>query len=105
MQSEHQHSSNLTAIFKQTNLKQGSLHYTPAHCLVNGGFPLFWYLLRSPVKRDTHNRRGLPHALAPRTSGSSSCSAQSFASALASEAGQGPDAEGQPAVRCLGSGS
>ena len=39
---------------------QGSLHYTPEHCLVNGGFPLFcWkkqhvsngckmYLLRSP---------------------------------------------------------
>ena len=21
---------------------QGSLHYTPEHCLVNGGFPLFW---------------------------------------------------------------
>ena len=42
--------------------KQGSLHYTPEHCLVNGGFPLFWvgkshvsngcnmYLLRSPAK-------------------------------------------------------
>ena len=39
---------------------QGSLHYTPEHCLVNGGFPLFWwkktifqlgklYPLRSPV--------------------------------------------------------
>ena len=22
---------------------QGSLHYTPEHCLVNGGFPLFWW--------------------------------------------------------------
>ena len=21
----------------------GSLHYTPEHCLVNGGFPLFWW--------------------------------------------------------------
>ena len=39
--------------------KQGSLHHTPEHCLVNGGFLLFWwkkhvsngckmYLLRSP---------------------------------------------------------
>ena len=43
-------------------LRQGSLHYTPEHCLVNGGFPLFWwnknmfqlgkmFLLRSPVRR------------------------------------------------------
>ena len=23
--------------------KQGSLHYTPEHCLVNDGFPLFWW--------------------------------------------------------------
>ena len=23
--------------------RQGSLHYTPEHCLVNGGFPLFWW--------------------------------------------------------------
>ena len=23
--------------------KQGSLHYTPEHCLVNGGVPLFWW--------------------------------------------------------------
>ena len=23
--------------------KQGSLHYAPEHCLVNGGFPLFWW--------------------------------------------------------------
>ena len=23
--------------------KQGSLHYTPEHCLVDGGFPLFWW--------------------------------------------------------------
>ena len=22
--------------------QQGSVHYTPEHCLVNGGFPLFW---------------------------------------------------------------
>ena len=22
---------------------QGSLHYTPEHCLVNGGVPLFWW--------------------------------------------------------------
>ena len=40
---------------------QGSLHSTPEHCLVNGGFPLVWwkkpcfqmgklYLLRSPVQ-------------------------------------------------------
>ena len=47
---------------KGVTLKQGSLHYTPEHCLVNGGVPLFWskkphvsngckmYLLRSPVK-------------------------------------------------------
>ena len=41
-------------------LLQGSLHYTPEHCLVNGGFPLLvekamsqmgkMYLLRSPAK-------------------------------------------------------
>ena len=24
------------------SLEQGSLHYTPEHCLVNCGFPLFW---------------------------------------------------------------
>ena len=41
--------------------QQGSLHYTSEHCLVNGGFPVFWwkepcfkwanwYLLRSPVQ-------------------------------------------------------
>ena len=24
-------------------LQQGSLHYTPEHCLVNGGFHLFWW--------------------------------------------------------------
>ena len=41
-------------------VQQGSLHYTPEHCLVNDGFPFFWvekamfrmgkmYLLRSPV--------------------------------------------------------
>ena len=23
-------------------VEQGSLHYTPEHCLVNGEFPLFW---------------------------------------------------------------
>ena len=23
--------------------ERGSLHYTPEHCLVNGGFPLFWW--------------------------------------------------------------
>ena len=23
-------------------VQQGSLHYTPEHCLVNGGFPLCW---------------------------------------------------------------
>ena len=23
--------------------QQGSLHYTPEHCLVNGGLPLFWW--------------------------------------------------------------
>ena len=45
-----------------TTIKQGSLHYTPEHCLVHGGFPLFWWkkpcfkwlqngdLLRSPVE-------------------------------------------------------
>ena len=25
------------------HILQGSLHYTPEHCLVNGGFPLFWW--------------------------------------------------------------
>ena len=25
----------------QRTVQQGSLHYTPEHCLVNGGFPLF----------------------------------------------------------------
>ena len=28
---------------KAISHKQGSLHYTPEHCLVNGGFPLFWW--------------------------------------------------------------
>ena len=27
---------------KGPNNQQGSLHYTPEHCLVNGGVPLFW---------------------------------------------------------------
>ena len=27
----------------QHTLQQGSLHSTPEHCLVNGGFPLFWW--------------------------------------------------------------
>ena len=25
------------------DFQQGSLHYTPEHCLVNGGVPLFWW--------------------------------------------------------------
>ena len=38
-----------------STFEQGSLHYTPEHCLVNGGVPSFWrmgkmYLLRSPVE-------------------------------------------------------
>ena len=43
-------------------VQQGSLHYTPEHCLVNGGFLYFgvekavvqlgqMYLLRSPVQK------------------------------------------------------
>ena len=27
----------------RTLVQQGSLHYTPEHCLVNCGFPLFWW--------------------------------------------------------------
>ena len=44
----------------ETSLQQGSLHYTPEHCLVNGGFFILvekamfqmgkMYLLRSPVQ-------------------------------------------------------
>ena len=32
-----------TYLFSKGKVKQGSLHYTPEHCLVNGGFPLFWW--------------------------------------------------------------
>ena len=34
----HLHITSVTRI-----LDQGSLQYTPEHCLVNGGFPLFWW--------------------------------------------------------------
>ena len=50
--------------------KQGSLHSTPEHCLVNDGVPLFYvllekamsqmgkmYLLRSPVKHGGHTAK------------------------------------------------
>ena len=51
-------------------LRQGSLHYTPKHCLVNGGFPLFcrhkpcfewWqneFLSRRPAERWQNRIRG-----------------------------------------------
>ena len=32
--------------------EQGCLHYTPEHCLVNGGFPLFWW--KSHVSNGQH---------------------------------------------------
>ena len=32
-----------TAWQNELEHEQGSLHYTPEHCLVNGGFPLFWW--------------------------------------------------------------
>ena len=45
--------------------KQGFFHYTPEHCLINGGFPAFWwkkmfqmgktYLLRSTDKSGIHS--------------------------------------------------
>ena len=48
----------------QKSPQQGSLHYAPEHCLVNGGVPIFWvdkamfkmgkmYLLRSPAPKKT----------------------------------------------------
>ena len=33
--------SNCSKQHSARNLQQGSLHYTPEHCLVNGGFPSF----------------------------------------------------------------
>ena len=51
---------------RRSGLTQGSLHYASQHCLVNGGFPLFWwkkqhvsngckmYLLRIPVTLPTN---------------------------------------------------
>ena len=57
------HGKNGHPFFWLVEFKQGSLHYTPEHCLVNGGVPLFisvekanvsngckMYLLRSHVK-------------------------------------------------------
>ena len=56
------------APFKKNKQKQGSLHHTPEHCLVNCGVLLFWwrkamfqqgkmYLLRSPEKLRRKNRK------------------------------------------------
>ena len=45
-QTEHRwDTTNNTAktCIQQHKFKQGSLHYTPEHCLVNGGFPVFWW--------------------------------------------------------------
>ena len=50
---------------------QGSLHYTPEHCLVNGAFPVFWwkkpwfqmgnmYLLKSPTPPKKNILNGAP---------------------------------------------
>ena len=33
----------LTITSRNSQLLQGSLHCTPEHCLVNGGFPFFWW--------------------------------------------------------------
>ena len=63
--------------------QQGFLHYTPEHCLVNGGFPLFWRkkpyfkwlqngdLLRSPaqprqIAPDGGARKSVPDCPPPR---------------------------------------
>ena len=35
--------TNFSAINSETTTKHGSLHYTPEHCLVSGGFPVFWW--------------------------------------------------------------
>ena len=55
------HSENPIKLDQKVQVLQGPLHYTPEHCLINGGFPLLWwtkpcfkwanmYLLRSPDK-------------------------------------------------------
>ena len=38
-----------TAKLKAPPIEQGSLHYTPEHCLVNAGLPVFWVLKKQPV--------------------------------------------------------
>ena len=59
VRSEPRHERCICDIWGVLLIRQGSLHYTPEHCLVIGGFSLFWwnkpcfkwakmYLLRSP---------------------------------------------------------
>ena len=59
------------AIFKA---KQGSLHFAPEHCLVNGGFPCIWWkkqcfksatLFRSPAKGENIMGFALGESRAP----------------------------------------
>ena len=38
------HGTSLQGLLRssEATFLQGSLHYTAGHCLVNGGFPVFW---------------------------------------------------------------
>ena len=56
----------------KSNSLQGSLHYTPEHCLVDGGVPLFWLKkpcfkwAKCPALPNTHkDKEGTPTAGPP----------------------------------------